>query len=333
MGPPRLLADIGGTRARLGLEVVPGRIEAVALHSCDDFPGVDALLAAYLRDRGNPPVCHAAIAIANPVAGDAVRMTNRDWSFSVSGLQHTLGFSRLVVMNDMVAMAMALPRLAPEELHKVGDAGEAGAGVKVLLGPGTGLGVGALVPLSGAADGDTPGTWMPVASEGGHVSFAPADETECRLLEVLWRRFPHVSAERIVSGTGIPLLHSALCVVDGVPEEAAATAEDVVARARADGDSTAARCLSVFSAMLGGIAGNLALAYGARGGVYLSGGVIPRLGELFDAAAFRRRFEAKGRFAAYLAAIPVWRMAAGDDVALRGAAAELDRVLQTAPAA
>ncbi len=332
MFPPRLLADIGGTRARIGLEVAPGRIEAVALHSCDDFPGVDALLAAYLRDRGNPPVRHAAIAIANPVSSDAVRMTNRDWSFSVSGLQRALGFSRLAVMNDMVAMAMALPHLAQEELRKVGDAGEACAGVKVLLGPGTGLGVGALVPL--ADRGDTPGSWMPVASEGGHVSFAPADETECRLLEVLWRRIPHVSAERIVSGTGIPLLHSALCVVNGVPEDpAAATAEDVVARARANRDSTAAQCLSVFSAMLGGIAGNLALVYGARGGVYLSGGVIPRLGELFDAAAFRRRFEAKGRFAAYLAAIPVWQMVAGDDVALRGAAAELDRLLQSATAA
>ncbi len=333
MFSPRLLADIGGTRARLGLEVAPGRIDAVALHSCDDFPGVDALLAAYLRDRGSPPVRHAAIAIANPVAGDAVRMTNRDWSFSVSGLQRALDFSRLVVMNDMVAMAMALPRLTPDELRRVGDAGEVCAGVKVLLGPGTGLGVGALVPLRDAAGDDDPGTWMPVASEGGHISFAPADETECRLLEVLWRRFPHVSAERIVSGTGIPLLHAALCVVNGAPEDPAATAEEVVGRARADGDSTAAQCLSVFSAMLGGIAGNLALTYGARGGVYLTGGVIPRLGERFDAAAFRRRFEAKGRFADYLAAIPVWRMAAGDDVALRGAAAELDRVLRSASAA
>ncbi len=333
MFSPRLLADIGGTRARLGLEVAPGRIDAITLHSCDDFPGVDALLGAYLRDRGNPPVRHAAIAIANPVAGDSVRMTNRDWSFSVAELQRALGFSRLVVMNDMVAMAMALPRLAPEELCKVGDAGASRPGVKVLLGPGTGLGVGALVPLVAAEDENDPEAWMPVASEGGHVSFAPADETECRLLEVLWRRFPHVSAERIVSGTGIPLLHAALCVVNGVPEDPAATAEDVVRRARADGDSTAARCLSVFSAMLGGIAGNLALVYGARGGVYLSGGVIPRLGGLFDVAAFRRRFEAKGRFTEYLAAIPVWRMVGGDDVALRGAAAELARVLQSVPAA
>lgn len=333
MFSPRLLADIGGTRARIGIEAAPGRIDAVAVYSCDDFPGVDALLTTYLRDRGDPAVRHAAIAIANPVAGDLVRMTNRDWSFSVSGLQRTLQLSRLAVMNDMVAMAMALPFLAPDQLCKVGGGAEATGCAKVLLGPGTGLGVAALVPLAVAASDDPSGSWMPVASEGGHVSFSPADEMECRVLEALWQRFPHVSAERIVSGTGIPLLHSALCVVHGVQEEPAATAEEVAERAQADDKSMAARCLSVFSAMLGGIAGNLALSYGARGGLYLSGGVIPRLGERFDASAFRQRFEAKGRFSEYLAAIPVWRMDGGDDVALRGAAAELDRVLLSAPAA
>jgi glucokinase len=180
-----------------------------------------------------------------------------------------------------------------------------------VIGPGTGLGVAGLV-RSGTG-------WTAVSGEGGHATLAPGDERESGILRLARRRFDHVSAERLLSGTGLPLLHELVAEVDGRPAGAApASTADIVAGALA-GDAACNATVDVFCGWLGSFAGNVALCFGARGGVYLGGGILPRLGGLLDRSAFRSRFEAKGRSTGYLAAVPT-RVILCPAPALRGAA-------------
>jgi glucokinase len=312
----RLLGDIGGTHARWAWQAGPGApVGDVEVMRCADHASLLDAARHYLARRGETPH-EACIGIATPVTGDAVRMTNHPWSFSIEQVRRDLGLARLLVINDFTALATSLPALGPDDLRALGAprAAPLAGAPRALLGPGTGLGVSGLVPCGSG--------WQALAGEGGHVTLAAADDEDAAVLAHLRRHFDHVSAERVLSGAGLVTLAEAAGALAGRPARTLTPAE-VTAHARAGDDPDCTLAVRWFTGFLGNVAGNLALTLGARGGVYIGGGVVPRLGDAFDGAHFRRRFEAKGRFAAYLAPVPTWLITAATP-ALLGAALALD---------
>jgi len=298
---PRLLADIGATHARFALEIAPGVLRNVAVLLCDDYPGIAQLLNAYLAQTqaqsGGARITHAAFALANPISGDFIRMTNRDWQFSTEEVRRTLGLTTLLIVNDFTALAMALPGFKPEDLLQIGGGKPASNAVAGVLGPGTGLGVSGVIPT---VDG-----FVTLGSEGGHVNFAPADEREFAILQYAWREWQHVSNERLISGPGMEIIYRALALRNGVeaPQRDAAA---IMTAALEQKDALCLEVLECFAGMLGGAAANLAVTLGAFGGIFIGGGIVPRMAEWFKTSPFRTRFEAKGRFSSYLAQIPTY---------------------------
>ncbi|HTH59637.1 MAG TPA: bifunctional transcriptional regulator/glucokinase [Paraburkholderia sp.] len=294
---PRLLADIGGTNARFALETGPGEIGSVQVYPCADYAGVAEVIKKYLKDVKIGRVNHAAIAIANPVDGDQVSMTNHDWTFSIEATRRALGFDTLLVVNDFTALAMALPGLTDAQRIQVGGGARRPNSVIGLLGPGTGMGVSGLIPADDR--------WIALGSEGGHATFAPADEREDIVLQYARKKWSHVSFERVAAGPGIEVIYRALAGRDKKRVAANVDTVDIVKRAL-DGEPLAAESVDVFCGILGTFAGNIAVTLGALGGIYIGGGVVPRLGEFFARSSFRKRFEAKGRFEAYLQSVPTY---------------------------
>lgn len=296
---PRLLADIGATYARFCIEQVAGRFEHVSVLPCASYPGFVEVVQAYLGTVPAPlRPRHAAVAIANPIEGDRVRMINRDWAFSIREAQRRLGLETLLLVNNFTALAMALPHIGPAGRMQVGTGEPQEHGVIGLIGPGTGLGVSGLVP-SGAD------RWSTLASEGGHASFSPSDERELKVLAFAWRQHLHVSAERLVSGPGLELTYRALAADAGAPVQPLEAAE-IVRRAMGETDPLCTEALECFCRMLGTVAANVALMLGATGGIYIGGGIVPRLGGAFLRSGFRERFEHKGRLSDYVARIPTY---------------------------
>ena len=293
-----LVGDIGGTNARFGLVSPDGDVLHSRVLADTDYPGIAEAIDAYLADRGGlPRPRRGAIAIASPVTGDEVRMTNHPWTFSISGLRARQRFHQLLVINDFTAQALALPHLKDGDRLVIGG-GSAQPGFPIgVLGPGSGLGVSGLVP-SGKK-------WVPLAGEGGHATMPPYTDRESAALGAMRRHFDHVSAERVLSGPGLVNLYNALAEVDGVPARQY-TAAQITDAATGEDDALCRETTEMFCAMLGTVAGNLALTLGAKGGVYIGGGIVPRLGERFAVSQFRERFAAKGRFRDYLAAIPTF---------------------------
>ncbi len=309
-----LVADIGGTNARFALCNAHGKLEHMDTLPTRDYPTLVEAIKAYLA-RYHAEVHHAAIAIANPVMGDWVQMTNHHWSFSIRETQQTLGWQSLAVINDFTAQALAVLDLSEEERHVISP-GEAVANSPIaVIGPGTGLGVSGLVP-------DGRGHWIPLAGEGGHVSLPIREDSEFALWQYAHSHFPgHVSAERLISGAGLTLIDQALASFAGKSE----TREPAeITTAALYGEDRAIRTLNIFGALLGDVAGNLALTLGARGGVYLCGGILPRVLALFEQGPFVQRFSSKGRMSAFLQGVPVYLVMAGD-TGLRGAAKALHR--------
>ena len=315
---PRLVGDIGGTNARFAWIGSPGAaLSDVATLPCVDHASLQAAMQHYLARLKHPAPRWCAIGIANPIVGDQVRMTNHHWSFSIEQVRQTLALERFLVINDFTALALSLPALDPTELRRVGP-GEAVPGAPLgLLGPGTGLGVSGLLPAHHGVRA------TPINGEGGHVTLPPTDEREELVVRQLRRRFGHPSAERALSGPGLVNLYEATCEIDGVASRTLDAAG--ITAAAADGQDAQCRAaIDVFFSFLGTIAGNLALSLGARGGMYIGGGIVPRLGDAIDRSTFRERFEAKGRFRAYLQAIPTYVVQARVSPALVGAARALD---------
>ena len=294
---PRLLADVGGTYARFALETAPGEFAQQVSLRCADHADFHAAVQAYLNRLPDTQIDHAAVAIANPVAGDAVRMTNYHWKFSIEQMRQRLGLETLVVVNDFTALAMALPRLRSEQRRQVGGGQARQPSVVGLLGAGSGLGVSGLIP---ANDG-----WVALGTEGGHSSFSPRDERELAILRFAWRRFEHVSFERLLSGPGIALIYEALADLAG-EKVSPLQAPEITRRGLAGNDPLCVQTLDTFCAILGTAAANLAVTQGAFGGIYVGGGIVPRLGEYFDRSPFRARFEDKGRFSDYCKGIPTF---------------------------
>jgi len=299
---PRLLADVGGTNARFALELSPGNITLVEVLPCADYPSLTAALQAYLAlphvaAAGGQAVRHAAIDIANPVDGDFLSMTNHHWSFSISAMREECGFVTLDVVNDFTALARALPLLSNDEKHQVGTGAARPNTAIGLIGAGTGLGVSGLIPAHGS--------WVALQSEGGHVNFAPSNEVEVAILQYAWREFEHVSAERLLSGDGLELIYRALADRAGVPLEELSAAE-ITRRALSGASVLCDEAIEAFCCVLGAMAANVAVTLGALGGIYIGGGIVPRLGERFDRSGFRARFESKGRFTNYVSQIPTF---------------------------
>ena len=315
----RLLADIGGTNIRLAWQAAPGgALNDMRSQPTGDYPTLQAAVRDYLAQVNVPEPREAAFGIANPVTGDAIHMTNHHWSFSQRALQEALGLQRLVVINDFTALALAIPQLGAQHLRQVGGASAVPGSAVALIGPGTGLGVSGLVFPPGSQQG------VPLAGEGGHVSLAAQTQLEFEVIALLQQRYGHVSAERAVSGTGLVDLYHALRTLGQQQAHEVSEAAQVTGLALAQHDALALQALDMFCGFLGSVAGDLALTLGAKGGVYLGGGIVPRLGAWFDQSSFRARFEAKGRFKDYLAPIPCWVVDPDGAPALYGAARALD---------
>lgn len=297
---PRLIADIGGTNARFAL--LDGRDwhNEIVLR-CADYPDIVSAIEDYLQKVGaaSGPArpLEAALAIAGPITGDIVRMTNHVWQFSAARTRQSLGWHRLIMVNDFTALAMAIRHLPENELEQVGGGQSVPGAPLALIGPGTGLGVSGLIP--------TGEHWIPLQGEGGHVTLAVMNERELAVLQQLHQRFTHVSAERVVCGPGLVNLYEALCGLEGVVPKVL-TPPEITRRAREGSCRICLEALSIFCALLGTLAGNLVLTLGATGGCYIGGGIVPGLGSFFTSSHFRNRFEDKGRFADYLSRVPTY---------------------------
>jgi glucokinase len=303
---PWLVADIGGTNARFALvHEAHGAVADVVSMRCTDYPSAADAARAYLSQVGarygrelHPAV--AGFAVATAIHGDTVTLTNSPWTISAPATARALGARELHLFNDFEALALALPRLSPRDLMPLQREGGALPNRQLpmtVIGPGTGLGVATCVP----AGNDR---WLPLASEGGHATISAADDFESDVLRVLRGLYGHVSAERVLSGIGLPLLHQAVTTVRGAtPPAEPLTPEQIVTAAQAGADAECAATLDTFAAMLGSFAGNVALTVGARGGVFVAGGIAQKLGSYLQGSRFRARFEDKGRFRSYLAPI------------------------------
>lgn len=314
----RLLADIGGTHARFALQAAAGApLTQVRTLVVAAYPSFQAALHDYLASAGQPALSEGAMGIASPVTGDTVAMTNAPWAFSIATVQADLGLARLMVANDFTALALGLPSLAAHEVHRLAGSGSGphpAQGVCALIGPGTGLGVSGLLP-QGA------GGWRALSGLGGHVTLAATTAREWAVVQWLTARFGHASAERALSGQGLENLHCALAELDGEAAASALGAADILA-------SDAARCRearALFCAWLGQAAGDLMLTLGAVGGIYVGGGIVPRMLAEFECSTFLARMQNKGRFSDYVAAAPVWVVTAAESPALLGAARLLDQ--------
>jgi glucokinase len=320
-----LVADIGGTNARFALVGEEAALGPVTIWPTAKFAtlaeGLQRFLALEARRLGvdRVPLTGIAVCAAGPLAHGTIRMTNAAWTVAADEITVATGVERPVVVNDFTALAHAIPALKPGETRTIGTGAWAEPGQPIgVLGPGTGLGVSALIP-------DDDGDYVALSGEGGHADLPATDDREYAVLRELRRAGGHASAERALSGPGLEAVYAALAALEGRGGDGRGPAADAIAAHAARGDDPlAVEAVRLFCGWLGTVAGDLALTLGARGGVYLAGGILPKWGTLFDAALFRRRFEAKGRFDAYLGAIPTYLMVA-DEPAFRGLARLLTR--------
>lgn len=310
----RLLADIGGTNIRLALLPEGSLAPQDELNlQCADFRGLEEAVHHYLDQVGHPVIKEAALDVATAITGDLIKLTNSPWAFSVEQSRRRLKLDRLVVINDFTALALSLPHLRPDELRKIGR-GDGVPGTPIgLIGPGTGLGVSALIPNGNR--------WIPIQGEGGHVAFSPMNELEDAVLRVMRARFGHVSGERLLSGPGLVNIYRALCEIDRVVPRTYSP-EQVSTLGLASEDAQCAQALALFCGALGSAAANLVVTLGARAALYIGGGIVPKLGDYFEPSDFRARFEHKGRFSSYIAEVPTYVILA-ETPALRGLAVAL----------
>lgn len=290
-----LLGDIGATNARFAL-LTDGALGSVTWIEVARFPqfaeAVRDFLQAQARDTA---VTDALFAVAGPVEDQRTVLTNRSWIIDGREIRQQFDLATVRIINDFEATAMSLPHLSEQDVRSLGGWHAASGATMAALGPGSGLGVAGLV-----ADGPR---WIVVPSEGGHVTLSADSRREDAILEHLRQRFGHVSAERALSGPGLENLYEAIAVLDGIDAPQRNAAE--ITNAALDGTcATSCAALDMFCAMLGGFAGNVALTYGARGGIYIAGGIAPRIVDFLAGSEFRQRFEQKGRFQAYLKVIP-----------------------------
>ena len=315
-----LVADIGGTNARFAI----ANLETLSLSDIRTFPTAEhATLAdairAYLKDAPET-VAHAGLAVAAPLREDTVKFTNAAWTFKQSTLAKEAGLEAAYVFNDFEAQAYALPVLSADELHSLHGGKAVENAPKVVLGPGTGLGVAGLVR--------SPSGWVPVPGEGGHQTFPAENERELALLERMRVGLERLSVERVLSGPGLADLYRAIAASYGFSDAGLSPAK-VEQLAIGGEDEMAVEALNFFVQWLGRFAGDMALVFGARGGVYLGGGIAPKMLSRLERDDFRQAFERKGRMSPYVEAIPI-HVVVSDYPGLKGAAAGLRTKLSIA---
>ena len=296
MSTPHLIADIGATHARFALlqngSTVRNEILPVA-----DYDDIADAVRAYLGDiPASERPADAALAVAGPVTSDRVMLMNSAWNFSIEAMKQQFGWHTLHVINDFAANALGVPQLGPEHLLQVGEGTPAPDAPIAALGPGTGLGVSALVRCGSG--------WTAIAGEGGNVTLAPMDSREGAIIDILRRQYAHVSAEIVLSGPGLVNLYESLCELAGKP--ATPSTPEHITHLYPGCDPQCREAVTMFCAILGTFAGDVALTFGARGGVYIMGGIVPKIYEIFRHSMFRERFEFKGRYRHYLSAIPTY---------------------------
>lgn len=294
-GRPLLLADIGGTHARFAL-LAGDRLGPIRTLDVRSHGDVGAAIARFLDEERGPPAGAALLAVAGPVDGGRCKLVNSSWLVDGAELRTRFGFSDVRVVNDHEAAARGLVRLGPTDTIDIGGKAATRADAPMaVLGPGTGLGMACRISDSAATG--------VVVSEGGHATLAAATEREAALIGILRRRFGHVSAERVLSGPGLVNLYEATAELDRL-EADMRSAPEITRAAVAGTSDLCRRTLDAFCLFLGSVAGDIALLFGARGGVFITGGVVPQFADYVARSDFRRRFEEKGRFASYLASIP-----------------------------
>lgn len=317
-----LAADIGGTNVRLVLAKTTGEMLVVSHYASHDYDGMEPIVDRFLSGNGRPEIAAACMAIAGPVedggAGPRARVTNLPWVIESGGIAALLGGARVRLINDFQAVGLGIEALRPEELVTLQAGQPTPRGPRALIGAGTGLGQGALVWSHDR--------YEPIPTEGGHADFAPADDEQWALACELRVRHGHVSWERLVSGGGLEIIYEFLSRRAEKSGEGGTTGADPVSRtaaeiseaALANNDAVAVRALDLFARLYGAQAGNLALTIGATGGVYVAGGIAPRILDKLRDGTFMRAFLAKGRMRGLLERIPV-HVVISDDVGLRGA--------------
>lgn len=298
---PWLIADIGGSNARFGWVAAAGAdITQVKTLAVADFATPIAASETYLQQlqqelgkQYQAPRC-AAFAVATAVGQEQIQFTNSHWKFTRTEVKAALQLDRFIALNDFEALALSLPRLKAEQI-RAHDALPEHSGTLAVVGPGTGLGVGSVI--------ETRHGWIAIPGEGGHATLAATDDFEASVLNLARQEFHHISAERLLSGIGLPVLYRAVARSLQLQSEELST-EQIVERGLQGQDAVCAKTLDCFCALLGSFCGNIALTVGARSGLYIGGGIVPRLGDYFFTSRFRSKFEAKGRFQSYLQQIP-----------------------------
>ncbi|ASQ46015.1 glucokinase [Legionella clemsonensis] len=313
-----IVADIGGTNARFSrVDFCNWHVDKVAVYPCANFPSLVAALAYYQESQKLSAIKHIAIAIACPVIDDVVRMTNFHWQFSIREIKEQLNIAELQVMNDFTAAAMSLPLLGNEEKVQVGQGSADLSKPMVVLGAGTGLGVAHLIP--------TDKGFIPIAGEGGHATWAAQTEQEWFIQRYLTTKYGHVSCERLLSGAGLEAIYLALASYQEI-KVVPLSAAQISTFALTKQCDLAFAAVNQFFASLGCYAGDLALTLGALGGVYIAGGIVPKLLPLMEASSFRARFENKGRSSRFNVQIPTYVITA-EQPGLLGAAAYLKQIM------
>lgn len=322
-----LVADIGGTNARFALATAHDGVVTmgpVSVFLTAEYERLELALERFLDQSGRPALSGVAACAAGPVQGSGPRthipMTNCPWDVAMATFTRATGVDNTHLMNDFSALALSIPALTGGDLHPVGTARKGIQDAPVgVLGAGTGLGVSALV------FGD--GHEIALAGEGGHVDLAPANAKEAAILAHLQSLYGHVSVERVLSGPGLVALYEVLAAISGGEKTPAPSPAEIATRARAGTCAISVEVVRLFCGWLGAVAGDLALTLGARGGIYIGGGIVPGWiaggPGLFDENLFRTRFEAKGRFETYLSQIPVFVIRRADAALLGLARAAL----------
>lgn len=312
-----LVADVGGTNARFAL-VELGSTELQFQHTClcVEYDSLADAATAYLKQTGFAAdhVRSASLALACPVNGDNIQFTNNHWSFNKSDLIKALQLGPALFLNDFTAMALGMIACKPQQMVEVVAGYFEPSSPKVVVGPGTGLGFSALIPQGG--------NWTALATEGGHVGFVPRDSMDVQIMQILMGKHNNrVSAERVLCGQGLYNLYLCLAQLAGSPVSLNSPSE-VSEQGIAGTDPIATEAVCRFFGHLGAYCGDMVLAYGARGGVYLCGGILPRMVAALQTSQFAKQFLNKGRFSEFMTNVPV-HLCVDDQPGLKGAALAL----------
>jgi glucokinase len=310
-----LVADIGGTNARFALSTPDGALHDVRVLSAASFPNLDEAIAAYFAGLTRPRPSQACFAVACPAHGPEIKFTNSSWRFVKAELRRNFRFERFVVINDFEALAASVPMLDGAQLASLRPGTADPSSVSLVIGPGTGLGVGAYVPAGRSA-------WAVISGEGGHIGFSPHTDLEVRLWQRMREKYGRVSAERVLNGAGLVNIYRFMA--DEAGQEAGEVDAPEISRRALGGEATAIGAVLMFFDMLGSVTGDLALAFGSRGGVYIGGGITPKLLDFARRSNFIERFLDKGRVSAILASMPIW-VILEERAALYGVRRQFDR--------